>query len=1432
MLVNSPSDFDFLEIGLASADRIRFWSYGEIEKPETINYRTFKPERKGLFCEKIFGPVKDWECSCGKYRRVRYRGIVCERCGVEVTHSKVRRERMGHIELAADVCHIWFLKGIPSYIGLLLDMSSRQLEEVIYYDSYIVTEVSQSIADVLQVKQTLSTTEYAKLKEKYGNQFKADMGASAIKHLLASLDLKPLANELRATLEDVKGQKRLKITKRLRIVESLYKSGNRPEWMILEVIPVMPPDLRPMVQLEGGRFATSDLNDLYRRVVNRNNRLKRLIDIGAPDMIVRNEKRMLQEAVDVLISNGKRGRSVTGSNGRPLKSLGNIIEGKQGRFRQNLLGKRVDYSARSVIVVGPHLKFHQCGLPKEMALELFKPFIIRKLVEQGHATNVKSAKRKIENREVIVWDVLETVIKGQPVLLNRAPTLHRLGIQAFEPILVEGSAIQIHPLVCSAFNADFDGDQMAVHVPLSLEAQTECRLLILSTNNILSPSSGRAIVTPTQDMILGCYFLTVEDPTSMEGKGKFFTDIDEAKRAWEARAIGLQTEINVKIRGKRFKTTMGRIIFNSTVWNILEQYGLDQEEEFINDVVGKKKLGDLVLKWFNLYGNDVISHLVDDIKQIGFRYSTLSGISISISDLRIPKNKAEILEQAEKEIEKLEKLQKSGSISPREKQLRAHDVWRETTQNVAGALENELGRLNNLFIMANSGARGNMDQVRQLAGMRGLMSDAQGRVVNIPIKSNFKEGLSLTEYFISSYGARKGLVDTALRTADSGYLTRRLVDVAQDVMIISEDCGTDEGVEMVPVKDGINIIVSLSELIEGRFSLETVVNPTSKKIIVKEGELITPSQAQEIQEFVTEPVKVRNIFKCRIERGICQKCYGLDLGSGKVINIGEAVGIIAAQSIGEPGTQLTMRTFHTGGVDLRKSSKVEIKAKHGGKIEIPEDLSLSKIKDEQGNLMWVSTREGNLFVQSGSEQKRAYLIPRGSTVFAKPNKTVEIGDVIAEYDPSYEYVISESEGLVKLFGIDLHVRKDEEGNVIETVAKKDGEIFVYNPKISHDYIIPKKIADGYKEGERIRAEGELAPGVSLDIGGIVVSVTKSKEQKANSKKDDLYVLTVSPGESYTVLSGASFYAKDGEKVRVGEIMARERIGTSDASKTKDIVQGLPRVEELFEARKPKDAAILTEIDGVVDISDDEGYRLAIVVGENGVRKEYKIQYGTRLKVYSGKKVRKGDQLTDGVVNPHDILETKGVYAAQNYLTEEVQKVYRSQGVQINGKHIEVIVRQMTRKVNIVLMGDTDFLPNELIDIRLFEKNNLSMLEAGKEPSVGERVLLGITRASLNTESFVSASSFQQTASVLTKAAIEGQMDPMYGLKENVIIGKLIPAGTGMTSYHRLGLEYAESDLHTESNNSDSADDDDIDFSEYEAEFAAIRLEETSGGVTA
>ena len=1376
MIVNDPSDFDFLEIGLASPERIRYWSHGEVEKPETINYRTFKPERKGLFCEKIFGPVKDWECSCGKYRRVRYRGIVCERCGVEVTHSKVRRERMGHIELAADVAHIWFLKGIPSYMGIVLDLSARQLEEVIYYDTYIVTEVDNSLDGIISLKQLIPVTEYHELKNKYPGQFKASMGASAIKEILMQIDLEKEVKFLREALETAKGQKKLKVTKRLRILDSLLQSGNRPEWMILEAVPIMPPDLRPMVQLEGGRFATSDLNDLYRRVVNRNNRLKRLMDIGAPEMIIRNEKRMLQESVDVLISNGKRGRSVTGSNGRPLKSLGNIIEGKQGRFRQNLLGKRVDYSGRSVIVVGPHLKFHQCGLPKEMALELFKPFIIRKLVDGGFVTNVKSAKRKIERKDIEVWDVLEEVIQGQPVLLNRAPTLHRLGIQAFEPVLVEGAAIQVHPLVCTAFNADFDGDQMAVHVPLSIEAQTECRLLILSTNNILAPSNGRSIVTPTQDMVLGIYFLTVINEEAELGKGKYFANIDEATRAWENKVIDIQAKILVKDSGNRYETSMGRLILNRAIRDVLIKYDIEYNE-FINEVIGKKQLSDLVYKWFHDYGNRITAALVDHIKNIGFKYSTLSGISISIDDLIVPDSKKGILEKAEKEVRQLEKLEKNRSISLREKSLRSIDTWRGATAEIANAMRNDFGYLNNVFIMANSGARGNMDQVRQLAGMRGLMSDSQGRILEIPIKSNFKEGLSLTEYFNACYGARKGLVDTALRTADSGYLTRRLVDVAQDVLITQVDCETEEGLEMIAVQENGQIIVPLAEQIEGRIANQDIVSP-SGEIIVNKGDLISLEMSQVIDNLEIKSVNVRHVYRCKATRGICQKCYGLDLGLGNIVSLGEAVGIIAAQSIGEPGTQLTMRTFHTGGVDLRKASREEIKAAIDGKVVFDDQLTPGQIRNEQGDLIWINAREGIMTIK-GTSGDHEHFIPAGSVLLTQSNNSFKKDDVLAICDPTFEYVVSESDGIVKINGLELEERRDSKGNLLLSTAQAQGEVFVVNTSNESSYEIPAKHILSFKAGDVIKTDTELAPGVKVEVGGVIQKITPTK---------DSTVISIAAADSYPALEGAKLFVEDGQKVAPGTILLRELAGDNDASKTTDIVQGLPRIEELFEARRPKDAAILSVMAGIVEIHERDGLRYVTVRGEDGDKKEYKVPSGIRLKVFTGKKIEVGDQVSEGIINPHDIMETRGAYATQVYLATEIQKVYRSQGVSINSKHIEVIVRQMTQKIQITEMGDSLYLPNELIDIRAFNTENDLLESEDKAKALGVRVLLGITRSSLNTESFISASSFQETARVLADAAVKGKKDPMYGLKENVIIGKLIPAGLGSDNYNTIGVE--------------------------------------------
>tara|TARA_A100001015_G_scaffold300191_1_gene385262 strand:- start:2019 stop:6164 length:4146 start_codon:yes stop_codon:yes gene_type:complete len=1358
MLVTDSTDFDFLEIGLASPDKIRYWSYGEIEKPETINYRTFKPERKGLFCEKIFGPVKDWECSCGKYRRIRYRGIVCERCGVQVTHSKVRRERMGHIELACPVAHIWFLKGIPGFMGIILDMTTRKLEEVIYYDSYIVTKVDKSIEDIISYKDILNTDTYYELKEQYGSKFSAKMGADAIKTILTQMDLEFTISELRQSFPKLKGQKKLKVAKRLSVLESLLKSKNNAEWMIMDAIPVMPPDLRPMVQLEGGRFATSDLNDLYRRVVNRNNRLKRLLDIGAPDMIVRNEKRMLQEAVDALISNGKRGRAVTGSNGRPLKSLGNIIEGKQGRFRQNLLGKRVDYSGRSVIVVGPKLKFHQCGLPKEMAIELFKPFIIHELVSQGVVSNVKAAKRKIEDREVIIWDALDKVIKGQSVLLNRAPTLHRLGIQAFEPKLVEGAAIQVHPLVCTAFNADFDGDQMAVHVPLSIEAQTECRLLILSTNNILSPSNGKSIVTPTQDMILGCYFLTVENETYEKNLVKSFRNLNDAWIAWESRSLNIHSWINVKFNGQLIKTTMGRVVFNRTVQDVLKRFDV-LDEPFINYKIGKKQLSELIYNWYIKYGNDIISELTDNLKDLGFKYATLSGISISIDDLKVPPLKKTIIKKAESEIQGLLELVNSSKIDQQEFQHRSNETWRRASGDISNEMEGEFGKLNNVFIMANSGARGNIDQVRQLAGMRGLMSDAQGRTIKVPIISNFKEGLSLAEYFISCYGARKGLVDTALRTADSGYLTRRLVDVAQDVIISEDDCGTKESVTIYPLKEDGKVLIPLSELIHGRVSAQDY---SSGLISITPGDIITKEVAAQISSDALPSFKIRNIFTCKSQRGVCRKCYGIDLSSSKLINLGEAIGIIAAQSIGEPGTQLTMRTFHTGGVDLRKASSNEVNSPINGVFKIPSDVEFAILKYKKEHL-FILNRDTDVTIQSKSEVQTITL-RKGSILEVKSGETVTKGQMIASFDMLANYGFSETDG-------QIHIQ--------ESLGQY--EISIYNDSIIESIeVSSEKISESIKEFSRIGSYNDFGTSVQLSGPGLVKSISSKTKSKS--------IIEYFPCVTYSTSIRSELYVSNGDSIKSNDVLYKEYITDLDASKTKDIVQGLPRVEELFEARKPKKSAVLSEFDGVCEFNRFDNYYLLHVISSDGIKKEYKLSLKTRFLVFSGQKVLKGDQLTDGVISPQDLLTTKGVVATQLYLINEIQNVYFSQGVLINNVHLEVIVRQMTRKALILEEGDSKFLPNELIDVKLLERLNKELIDENKEPIVASGVLLGITRASLNTDSFISASSFQETARVLTDAAIRGKTDEMYGLKENVIIGKQIPAGTGNSIYKNVVLK--------------------------------------------
>ena len=1356
-------EFSYLKIGLASPRQILEWSYGEVEKPETINYRTFKPERRGLFDEKIFGPVKDWECHCGKYRRVRYRGIVCERCGVEVTTSRVRRERMGHIKLVVPVAHIWYLRGVPGYMSLLLDVSTRALEEVVYYDAFIIMEVAADVKR-LKVGQILRESDYQEALEKYEGKFKAETGASAVKELLTRIDISQLVAKLRRDLKGAVGQKRLKIIKRLRVAEAFLKSNNRPEWMIVDNLPVIPPDLRPMVQLEGGRFATSDLNDLYRRVLNRNNRLKKMINMGAPDMIIRNEKRMLQESVDVLIDNGRRKRAVTGSSGRPLKSLTDIIEGKQGRFRQNLLGKRTDYSGRSVIVVGPHLKLHQCGLPKEMALELFKPFVINKLVDRGIAQNVKSAKRMIERQEVIVWDILEEVIKGHPVMLNRAPTLHRLGIQAFEPILVEGKAIQIHPLVCPAFNADFDGDQMAVHVPLSSEAQVECRILMLSSNNMLSPASGRPIVTPTQDMVLGTYYMTVEDEREEIGKGRIFSNDWEAMIANDLDEAHLHAKIKVRRNGEIIETTVGRIKFNYTLNRVLKRREINDEYPYINQVQGKKELEKLISDCYHRFGNAVTAEIADEIKRLGFKYATLAGVSISISDLVVPKRKKEIVDKATTQVADLEHHFRAGTLSAKEKFIRSLDIWSAVTEEVTELMLKEFDKLNSVYMMAFSGARGNIQQVRQLSGIRGLMADPSGNIIDIPIKANFKEGLNVTEYFISSYGARKGLVDTALRTADSGYLTRRLVDVAQDVIVTEEDCGGKEGVDLLAVREGYEEVIPLSQRVLYRTPVKNVTDPLSSKVLAKAGEIITPQIAKLVAEAGVERVTVRSALTCQTKKGLCQKCYGLDLSTLHYVNTGEAVGIIAAQSIGEPGTQLTMRTFHIGGVALHKAAKISIKSKHSGTIHYGEGIEIKEVQDEFGEKQKLITRSSTLYVKI-KDKKEEYILPVGSYIKVKEGEKIEAGGNIADYDPTYEYVVSSFSGKCMFIELEVSERRKER------VAKRDGEVFIFNPKVKKEYEVPKGAQHFVKVGDRVKVGDEIAAGLICKGTGSVIE----------AKKD---LIVVAPGESYTIIAGSRVYVSDGDNIESYDVIAKVESIRRDPSKTRDIIQGLPKVEELFEARRPKDPVILAEIDGTAEVSEKEGVRVVTLRGAKDEKKEYFVPYETRLKVITNDKVHLGMMLTEGTVNPHDVLRILGVKAAQTFLVDEIQKIYRAQGVTIADKHIEVIVRQMTRKVRIVNPGDTTLLPGELIDMKNLEDVN----EKNKgENADATEVLLGITKSSLSTDSFISAASFQETARILTDAAVRGKIDEMYGLKENVIIGKLIPAGTGFSEYRYLEL---------------------------------------------
>lgn len=1338
----NPTEFEAIKIMLASPEKIRAWSYGEVKKPETINYRTFKPERDGLFCAKIFGPVKDWECICGKYKRMKHRGVVCDKCGVEVIQSKSRRERLGHIELATPVAHIWFLKGIPSRIGTLLDMTMRQLEKVLYFESYIVVDPGET---KLKVKELLTDEDYRRNVQEFGDKFKVGVGAEAIKELLRNIDLDALARELRAKIQASSslGIKR-KLTKRLRVVEAFRKSGNKPEWMIMDVIPVLPPDLRPLVPLEGGRFATSDLNDLYRRVINRNNRLKRLMELNAPSVIIRNEKRMLQEAVDALLDNGRRSRVLKAATKRPLKSLSDMIKGKQGRFRQNLLGKRVDYSGRSVIVVGPELKLHQCGLPKTMALELFKPYIFSKLEEKGYVTTIKAAKKIVEKGDDIIWDCLDEVIQEHPVLLNRAPTLHRLGMQAFDPILVEGKAIRLHPLVCTAFNADFDGDQMAVHVPLSIEAQVEARVLMMSVNNILSPANGKPIATPTQDMVLGIYYITKE-MRGGKGEGKVFSDPMEVRIAYDAGVVEEHAKIKVRMDGEFIDTTVGRVILGE----ILPE-GISFS--MINKVMTKKETGKLIEFCYKRLGRKATVILLDDIEKLGFRSATESGNSICIDDMHIPSKKPELIAEAEQEVLDVQQQYADGLITNGERYNKVVDIWAEVTETVADAMMKELGAegaddikkmseediqerrsFNNIFMMADSGARGSAAQLRQLAGMRGLMAKPSGEIIETPITANFREGLTPLQYFISTHGARKGLADTALKTANSGYLTRRLVDVTQDVIIREDDCGTTQGILLTSLVESGEIIEQLEERIYGRTAAEKIVDPVSGETIVKGGQEIDDELAQKIVAAGIDKVIIRSVLTCESTYGVCRKCYGKDLGRGGAVEIGETVGIIAAQSIGEPGTQLTMRTFHIGGTATRMAEQTVLEAKNSGKIKF---IDLSTVKDREGSLIVMNRNGGIAVVDDKGREREKYSVVYGAKLKVKKGQKVDAGQLLVEWDPYSLPIITEVGGRIAV------------GDLVEGVSVKEevDEVTGLAHKVIIDY------------------PANMRPRVSI----------KDEHGKATLRKPGTNNLA-----RYALPAGSHVLVDKGSIVHPGDIIAKI---PRETSKTKDITGGLPRVAELFEARKPKEQAIVSEIDGEVEFKGfHKGMRVVNVKGATDVR-EYNIPKGKHLSVHEGDWVKAGEALMDGSINPHNILEILGPNELQRYLVDEVQKVYRLQGVTINDKHIEVVVRQMMKKVKIEDPGDTDFLVGEQIDKRNFEEENARILKEKGKPAQAKPILLGITKASLSTDSFISAASFQETTRVLTEAAINGAQDDLKGLKENIIMGRLIPAGTGAEMY--------------------------------------------------
>ncbi|HEY2686715.1 MAG TPA: DNA-directed RNA polymerase subunit beta' [Steroidobacteraceae bacterium] len=1350
-------NFDSIKIGLASPDMIRSWSYGEVKKPETINYRTFKPERDGLFCAKIFGPTKDYECLCGKYKRLKHRGVVCEKCGVEVTQSKVRRERMGHIELASPTAHIWFLKSLPSRIGLMLDMTLREIERVLYFEAFVVVDPGMTS---LQRGQLLTDEMYLEAIEEHGDEFDARMGAEAVHELLKSMDLPSEVVKVREEMANTNSETKIKrLSKRLKLIEAFMESGNKPEWMVLTVLPVLPPDLRPLVPLDGGRFATSDLNDLYRRVINRNNRLRRLLELNAPDIIVRNEKRMLQEAVDALLDNGRRGRAITGTNKRPLKSLADMIKGKQGRFRQNLLGKRVDYSGRSVIVVGPTLRLHQCGLPKKMALELFKPFIFSKLQLRGEASTIKAAKRLVEREGPEVWDILEEVIREHPVLLNRAPTLHRLGIQAFEPVLIEGKAIQLHPLVCTAFNADFDGDQMAVHVPLSIEAQLEARALMMSSNNILSPANGDPIIVPSQDVVLGLYYMTRER-VGARGEGMFFSDVAEVHRAYESRNIDLQAKVKVRlvehVKNAEGQLTARTRVVDTTAGRALLSEILPRGLSFdaINQDMTKKTISGTINMCYRTVGLKETVVFADQLMYTGFHYATRAGVSIGVDDMVVPQQKTKILATAEKEVKEIQEQYSSGLVTNGERYNKVVDIWSRTNDQVAKAMMEKLGTdevsdskgnkvrqksFNSIFMMADSGARGSAAQIRQLAGMRGLMAKPDGSIIETPITANFREGLNVLQYFISTHGARKGLADTALKTANSGYLTRRLVDVAQDLVVTEIDCGTGNGLSITPIVEGGDVVEGLGERVLGRVAAEDVTVASSGEVLVKAGMLIDEGLVKLLEKMGIDQVMVRSPITCQTRYGVCAQCYGRDLGRGHRINIGEAVGVIAAQSIGEPGTQLTMRTFHVGGAASRAAAANGVEVKSKGTIRLH---NIKTVRHEKGHLVAVS-RSGELGVvdEFGRERER-YKIPYGATITVNDGDTVSAGQSVANWDPHTHPVVTEVAGMIKFSdfvdGITVATQVDEVTGLSSTVV-----------------LDPKQRGSGGKD---------LRP---------VVRLINAKGKEVTFANTDIPAV-------YALPAGAIVSLEDGAKVSVGDVIARI---PQESSKTRDITGGLPRVADLFEARKPKDSAILAERSGTVSFGKEtKGKRRLIITNEGSDKYEELIPKWRHLNVFEGEQVEKGEVIADGEPNPHDILRLQGVEALANYLVREIQDVYRLQGVKINDKHIEVIVRQMLRKIEVLDTGDSALLKGEQMDRGRLMDVIAKQKAEGKHQSTWEPMLLGITKASLATESFISAASFQETTRVLTEAAVRGLKDDLRGLKENVIVGRLIPAGTGF-AYH-------------------------------------------------